>query len=247
MSTYEKLLELKKRKGAGYLVLIDPDKQPLEDAVSFAKHCEESGADGFLVGGSLLFSNQFDELIRAVKETVSIPVILFPGNGQQLSSHADAILFLSLISGRNAHYLIGEQVLSAPKIKAMKLEPISTGYVLIESGKTTAAEFMSHTKPIPREKPEIAVAHALAAEFLGMKLIYLEAGSGAEYSVPESMIRAVSQSVSVPLIVGGGICSPEEAREKVKAGASFVVTGNILENKKNEHLIADFAKAAHND
>ena len=247
MGTYDKLLELKKRRGAGYLVLIDPDKQTLEDAVSFAKNCEDNGADGFLVGGSLLFSNHFDELIRAVKETVSIPVILFPGNGQQLSPHADAVLFMSLISGRNAHYLIGEQVLSAPKIKALRLEPISTGYVLIESGKTTAAEFMSHTKPIPRDKPEIAVAHALAAEYLGMKFVYLEAGSGAECSVPEQMIRAVSQSASIPLIVGGGIRTPEDAREKVNAGASFVVTGNVLEKKNNAHLIADFAKAIHKD
>jgi phosphoglycerol geranylgeranyltransferase len=245
MDTYKKLLALRKQRGAGYLVLIDPDKQPLEEVVSFAKYCEDNGADGFLIGGSLLFSNHFDELIHDVKQAVSIPVILFPGNGQQLSPHADAILFLSLISGRNAHYLIGEQVLSAPKIKALNLEPISTGYILVESGKTTAAEFMSHTKPIPAEKPEIAVAHALAAEYLGMKFVYLEAGSGAERSVPEAMVHAVSHAVSIPIIVGGGIRSPEEARGKVKAGASFIVTGNVLEKKKNTHLIKDFAKAIH--
>ena len=245
MGIYEKLLALKKSRGAGYLVLIDPDKQPLDEVVSFARHCEDSGVDGFLIGGSLLFSNRFDELIHAVKQAVSIPVILFPGNGQQLSPHADAILFLSLISGRNAHYLIGEQVLSAPKIKALNLEPISTGYILVESGKTTAAEFMSHTKPVPEEKPEIAVAHALAAEYLGMKFVYLEAGSGAERSVPEAMVHAVSHSVSIPVIVGGGIRTPEDARVKVKAGASFIVTGNVLEKKKNTHLIKDFAKAIH--
>jgi phosphoglycerol geranylgeranyltransferase len=247
MSTYDKLLELKKRRGAGYLVLIDPDKQPLEDVVSFAKNCEEGGADGFLVGGSLLFSNHFDELIQAVKGTVSIPVILFPGNGRQLSRHADAVLFMSLISGRNPQALIGEQVMAAPLIHSLGLEAIPMGYMLIESGNVTAAQFMSNTSPIPREKPEIAVAHALAAEYLGMKLVYLEAGSGAEHSVPEPMIRAVSQSVSIPLIVGGGIRNPNEAREKVKAGASFVVTGNVLEKKDNAHLIADFAKAIHKD
>jgi phosphoglycerol geranylgeranyltransferase len=247
MGTYDKLMELKKRRGAGFLVLIDPDKQPPGDAASFAKQCEDGGADGFLVGGSLLFSNHFDELIRSVKETVSIPVILFPGNGQQLSRHADAVLFMSLISGRNPQTLIGEQVMAAPLVHSLGLEAIPMGYMLIESGNVTAAQFMSNTSPIPREKPEIAVAHALAAEYLGMKFVYLEAGSGAEHSVPEPMIRAVSQTVSIPLIVGGGIRNPDEAREKVKAGASFVVTGNILEKKNNAHLISDFAKAIHQD
>jgi phosphoglycerol geranylgeranyltransferase len=245
MNIYQKLLDIKKKKGAGYFVLIDPDKQSLKDVVSFAQNCEKCGVDGFLIGSSLLLSNHFDAMIQAVKKVVSIPVILFPGNGQQLSSHADAVLFMSLISGRNPHYLIGEQVLSAPKIKALKLEPIPTGYILIESGRTTAAEFMSHTKPIPRDKPEIAIAHALAAEYLGMKLIYLEAGSGAKQSVPDALIQAVSESVTVPLIVGGGIRSPEEARSKIVSGASFVVIGNVLEEIENTHLIHDFAKAIH--
>lgn len=245
MNIYKKLLDIKNNRGAGYLVLIDPDKQSLEEAGSFAQNCEKRGVDGFLIGGSLLLSNHFDAFIQAVKKEVTVPVILFPGGGQQLSPHADAILFMSLISGRNPQYLIGEQVLSAPKIKALKLEPIPTGYILIESGKTTAAEFMSHTRPIPKDKPEIAVAHALAAEYLGMKLVYLEAGSGAEQSVPDEFVQAVSQSVSIPLIVGGGIRTPEEARCKIKSGASFVVTGNVLEKRENTHLIADFANAIH--
>jgi phosphoglycerol geranylgeranyltransferase len=245
MSVYQQLLDIRSKKGGGYLVLIDPDKQSLKEVVSFAQNCAHYGVDGFLVGGSLLLSDHFDALIRAVKETVSIPVILFPGNGQQLSSHADAVLFMSLISGRNPHYLIGEQVLFAPKIKLLGLEPISTGYLLIESGKTTAAEFMSHTKPIPRDKPEIAVAHALAAEYLGMKLVYLEAGSGADQSVPEPMIEAVSKALSVPLIVGGGIRNPEDALKKINAGASFVVTGNVLEKENSPKFIANFAEAIH--
>lgn len=245
MTTYQKLLDIQKEKGAGYLVLLDPDKRSVEELVGFAKICEQNGVDAFLVGGSLLFTVQFDELIRSLKQAVQIPVILFPGNGSQLSKHADAVLFMSLISGRNPHFLIGEQVQSAPIIHSLNLEPISMAYLLIESGGMTAAEFMSNTKPIPREKPEIAAAHVLAAQYLGMKLVYLEAGSGAVQSVPERMIQVIKRIATVPLIVGGGIRTPEEAEEKVKAGASFVVTGNVLENGTGARLIKDFADAVH--
>ena len=245
MSTYQKLLDVRKTKGAGYLVLLDPDKRPVEDLVLVAEVCEAHGVDGLLVGGSLLFLEDFNGILKAIKASVSIPVILFPGNGSQLSKHADAVLFLSLISGRNPHYLIGEQVLSAPTVKALGLEPIPTGYMLVESGSATAVEFMSDTRPLPREKPEIVVAHALAGEYLGMKLVYLEAGSGAALSVPEEMIRAVCQAVSIPVVVGGGIQTPEVARAKVEAGADFVVTGNILEKQNDFSLIGEFANAVH--
>jgi len=245
MTVYKKMLDVRGEKGAGYLVLLDPDKRPVEELVSTAKECEARGVDGLLIGGSLIFSAQFDGVVKSIKASVSIPVILFPGNGRQLSRYADAVLFMSLISGRNPYYLIGEQVLSAPTIQSLGLEPISTGYMLVESGNTTSVEFMSDTRPLPREKPEIAVAHALAAEYLGMKMVYLEAGSGAEYSVPEEMIQAVREAVSIPLIVGGGIRTPDEAQEKVRAGASFVVTGNVLEEEKDFILIAEFARAIH--
>jgi phosphoglycerol geranylgeranyltransferase len=245
MSVYQRLLDIRDSRGAGYLVLIDPDKQSVDQLTAFAKTCEQQDADGLLIGGSLLFNDRFDKAVEAIKKAVQIPVILFPGNGRQLSRHADAVLFMSLISGRNANYLIGEQVISAPIVRALEIEPISMGYMLVESGATTAAEFMSHTKPLPRHKPEIAAAHALAAEYLGMKLVYLEAGSGAEQSVPEAMIHAVRNMVSIPVIVGGGIRKPEAAKAKVEAGASFVVTGNVLEKSENIRLVREFADAVH--
>lgn len=243
--TFENLNQIVKDHGAGYLVLIDPDKQSAEEVIDVAKKCEADNVDGLLIGGSLLFSTQFDLLIQQIKEAVNIPVILFPGNGRQISGFADAMLYMSLISGRNPQYLIDEQVHSAPVIHALKLETISTAYMLIESGRPTSAEFMSMTKPIPRHKPDITVAHALAAQYMGMKMIYLEAGSGAIHTVPDQMIAAVEKYVELPLIVGGGIRSPEEAVKKVKAGASFIVTGTILEDNGNHHMIKEFSKAIH--
>ena len=180
MSVYQNLLNIKKNKGAGYLILIDPDKRPFDDLLSLARQCEDQDVDGLLIGGSLLFISHFDKLVHDIKKEVSIPVILFPGSSRQLSEHADAVLFMSLISGRNPQTLIGEQVMAAPSVRALGIEPISMGYMLVESGQTTSAEFMSNTQPLPRNKPDIAVAHALAAEYLGMKLIYLEGGSGAD-------------------------------------------------------------------
>ncbi|MBN1783314.1 geranylgeranylglyceryl/heptaprenylglyceryl phosphate synthase [bacterium] len=245
MNTYQTLLDIRKKRGAGYLVLIDPDKKPMNQLIALARTCEEQGVDGLLIGGSLLFSTEFDRFVGEVKKAVSIPVILFPGSGRQVSGHADAIFFMTLISGRNPHYLIGEQVHTAPVVRSLKLEAIPTGYMLVESGKTTAAEFMSDSKPIPRHKPEIAVAHAMAGELLGLRLLYLEAGSGADQSVPESMIKAVTTSVGIPVIVGGGIREPEAARQKVLSGASFVVTGTVMEDQDNHARLGDFAAAIH--
>lgn len=244
-STFYDLMTVCDEKGAGYLVLIDPDKQSVDDMIHIAELCEQQGADGLLVGGSLLFSLDFDARVKALKEAVSIPVVLFPGTGMQLSAHADAMLFLSLISGRNPHFLIGEQVHAAPMIRAMDLETISTAYMLVESGITTAAQFMSNTMPLPRHKPEIAVAHGLAAQYMGMAIVYLEGGSGAEQSVPDAIIHTMSKYVELPLIVGGGIKTPEEARQKVEAGASFIVTGTVIENNHDQQLIHDFAQAIH--
>jgi len=205
----------------------------------------QNGADAILVGTSFLLSSDFDEMVKAVRDAVDVPVILFPGGISQLSPHADAILFLSLISGRNPELLIGQQVKAAPFIKRYALEPISTGYILVESGTLTTAEYVSTTRPVPRNKPDLAMALALAAEYLGMKLVYLEAGSGADRSVPEAMIRSVADYVSLPLIVGGGIRCPEHAREKVLAGASFVVVGNVLERMDDPGLLRDLADAVH--
>jgi phosphoglycerol geranylgeranyltransferase len=244
-SVYDKLLAIKEHKGSGYLVLIDPDKKSEAETLKTAETCAENGADAILVGSSHLISSRFNATIQAIKKAFDIPVIIFPGSTMQLSKYADAVFFLSLISGRNAEFLIGAQVLGAPIVRRMALEAIATGYMLIESGKTTAAEFMSNSKPIPRDKNDIAAAHAMAGEYLGLKLIYLEGGSGAVQSVPEEMIKAVTGSVSIPVAVGGGIRTPEDALKKVEAGASFVVTGNILETPNNLSLIREFAEAVH--
>lgn len=245
MTTFERLLKIKHDRGAGYLLLIDPDKIDPEKLPTFINKASKAGADAFLVGGSLMLSNEFDKTLKTIKENTKAPVIIFPGGVSQVSSEADAILFLLLISGRNPDYLIGNQVHAAPIIKRMNLEAISTGYMLIEGGNVTSAEFMSNTKPIPREKPDIAVAHALAAEIIGLKLLYLEAGSGAKQSVPDTMVKKVTKYCSLPVIVGGGIRTPEDAENKVKAGASFIVTGTIIEENSHSSVIQDFANAIH--
>ncbi len=245
MSVYNYLLDIVRRRGAGYIVLIDPDKHSRKQIGELVETACEGDADAIFVGSSIVLNSGFDNLVRLIKRIASVPVILFPGSTMQISRHADAILFLSLVSGRDPNYLIGEQVKAAPVIRHLGVEPISTGYMLIESGKMTSAEFMSNTRPIPRDKFDIAKATALAAEFLGMKLIYLEAGSGAAYPVKTEMIAEVNRYVRTPIIVGGGIRRPEEAHERVKAGASFVVTGNILEYKANRSLIREFAGAVH--
>lgn len=243
MSVYQKLLDVKDEKGAGFLVLLDPDRMSVPEIVDLTRKSEKGGADGFLVGSSLLLSTRFDEAVREIKANVKVPVIIFPGNANQVSRHADAILFLSLISGRNPHLLIGEQVKAAPAIKEFGLEPIPTGYMIIESGGTTSVQFMSDTQPIPRNKPDIVKAHALAAEYLGMKFVFLEAGSGADSSVPDNIVREVKEFISIPIIVGGGIKDPDVAYKKVKSGASFVVIGNFLE--EDDSLIKEFADAIH--
>lgn len=245
MKIYNFIEKVIQEKGAAYFVLIDPDKLSIEKTESFVKFCEKSDVDGFLMGGSLMVHGDLDESIKEVKKHCSLPTIIFPGSVNQVSKYADAILFISLISGRNAEHLIGKHVQASPLIKKYNLEPISTGYMLIESGKTTTAEYISESKPIPRHKPEIATATALAGEYLGMKLIYLEGGSGADNSVPNEMIKMVTQNLNIPVIVGGGIRSPETAREKVNAGAKIIITGNFFEDEKNRDLIPQFANAIH--
>jgi len=245
MTTWEKLLAIQKQWGTGYVVLIDPDKQPLENSVKLALRAEQEGADVIFIGGSLLSTPIFDELVKQTKDHVKLPVIIFPGGVQQISKHADAILFMSVISGRNPDLLIGQHVMASPIVRMLKLEALSMGYMLIESGRVTSAEFMSNTKPIPRDKVDIAVAHALAAEYLGMKLIYLEAGSGALQPVPDEMISAIARTCHLPIIVGGGIKTPEIARQKAEAGASFIVIGNVLETNSERGAISQFARAIH--
>jgi len=224
-------------------VLIDPDKQTEESLAQLVDLAENARTDFFFVGGSLLLEDRFEKTISYIKERSKIPVIIFPGNNYQISAKADAILFLSLISGRNPEYLIGQQVIAAPLIKEANLETIPTSYLLIDGGRISTTSYITQTVPIPNDKPDIAVATALAGEMLGMKLIYLEAGSGAINSVSAEMIKAVKKNISVPLIVGGGIRSAEQAEEICKAGADIIVVGNILE--KEPQLLMEISLAVH--
>ncbi len=245
METYNHILNTIKSKGAAYLVLLDPDKLSFEKSESFLKHCASAGVDGFLIGGSLMLSGNFEMMIEKVKANTNLPAIIFPGSIDQISPRADAILFLSVVSGRNADHLIGRHVIASPLIKRSGIEVISTAYTLIESTITSTAVYMSGSMPLPRNKPEIAAATTLAAEYLGMKLIYLEAGSGADQPVPDEMIKAVADVCTVPVIVGGGIRSPFVAREKVESGANIIVIGNYFEDENNWDMVKDFANAVH--
>ncbi len=229
-SVLEYLGEVRARRGAGYLTLLDPDRLSVEELEHRADLSVDVGADAILIGTSLMFNAHYAECFARIKARVSIPVISFPGGASQVVPTADALLFLSMISGRNPEFIIGEHVRAAPLLREYGVEAIPTGYMLVESGRMTSVEFMSGTRPLPRKKNDIAMAHALAAEYLGMKLIYLETGSGADAAVPDEMVRAVSDYVSLPLIVGGGIRDAETARAKVESGAGFVVTGSMVED-----------------
>lgn len=245
MKVFKKLTRIAEEKGGGYFVLIDPDTRKNDELKEFIKEICNRGVDAILVGGSLIIDGDFQSSLNLVKEASTVPIIIFPGSLQQLSPNADAILYISLISGRNPNYLFGDHVIAAPFIRKMGIEPISTGYMLFESGGTTTAEFISNTKPLPINKPEIAMAHALAAQYMGMNTVYLEAGSGADHSVPTKIVKAVSSYVDIPVITGGGIKTPDDARSKVEAGTTFVVTGNVLDDPENFELIDEFIRAIH--
>lgn len=238
---YKDLMESKARAEKKFAVLIDPDKLRLNSIDEIVNIAEEAKVDYFYIGGSLIVNNMLDEVISEIKSKSSIPTILFPGNSYQLSYKADGILFLSLISGRNAELLIGNHVISAPYLKVSGLEVMSTGYMLIDGGVSTTVQYISNTSPIPRKKHDIALSTALAGEMLGMKQIFLDAGSGAEHAVPAEMISAVSSAIDIPVIVGGGIRSGEQAAAAAQAGASVIVVGNAIE--ESPELIFEISKA----
>lgn len=222
-------------------ILVDPDSLKLKHLDVLIRQLQTVSVDYLLVGGSLILEDQLHSCIQTLKSALQLPIILFPGSPLQVSKEADGILFLSLISGRNPEYLIGNQVIAAPYIRAADLEVISTGYMLVDGGRPTAASYMSNAMPIPRDKNEIAVCTALAGEMLGLSTIYMDAGSGAEQAIPSEMIRAVAENIQVPLIIGGGIRSPKRAVAHLEAGADIIVVGTSVE--RDPGLLIDLSHA----
>ena len=236
---YKKMNDGKKK----FAVLVDPDKSTHAKIKKIATISENFAVDFIFYGGSLLTEDNHEKFISVLKDYCSIPVILFPGNYLQINRKADGILLLSLISGRNPEMLIGKHVIAAPYLRASNLEIIPTGYMLIESGRSTTVSYISNTTPIPADKEDIAVCTAMAGEMLGLKLIYMDAGSGAMNPVSLSMIQQVRKNISLPLVIGGGIKTSGQAAAISSAGADLVVIGNAIEN--NSPLIAQISEAIH--
>lgn len=226
----EQLISNKKAKRKSLAVLIDPDKvSDVASVKNLVNLCVENYVDFLFIGGSLMANDKFSQVVNIAKSNCNIPVVIFPGHHIQIDSKADAILLLSLISGRNPEFLIGQHVHAAPILKKSKIEILSVGYMLVSSGAPTSASYMSNTVPIPSDKPTIAACTAMAGEMLGLKSIYLDAGSGAESPVPQKIISRVARSIGVPLIVGGGLNSSSRINLALEAGADMIVLGNGIE------------------
>ena len=240
---YQGLVDAKAKNQKKFAVLLDPDKIRLKQFEKILELSIDSGVDYFFIGGSLIVSDILDSTLMKIREKCEIPMILFPGSSFQLSYKAEALLFLSLISGRNPELLIGKHVVVAPYLKISPLEIIPTGYLLVDGGVATTVTYMSNTNPIPANKPDIAASTALAGQFLGLKLMFLDAGSGAQNPVSIEMIHAVSETIEIPLITGGGIKTAERAYENLKSGADLIVVGDAIE--KSPELISEIAGAAH--
>lgn len=239
MNLYTSLSENKKQ----FVVLVDPDKYNTSQLIDLAILARKSMVSYLFVGGSLLSDDNLDNTLKVLKDHCDLPIIIFPGDIMQINSRADGILLLSLISGRNADLLIGKHVIAAPYLKKSGLEILPTGYMLIDSGRATTASYMSNSFPIPSDKDEIAVSTAMAGTMLGLKLIYMDGGSGALNPIPLSMIEKVKSKIEVPLIVGGGIRTPEEASDRFKAGADIIVVGNAIESRNT--LLAKIAEVVY--
>lgn len=240
---YQQFIERKQAGRKSFAVLIDPDKVDNEKIDQLLLLATEAQVDYFFVGGSLVISSHLDDCIRQIKSHSKIPVILFPGSPSQVSKYADALLYLSLISGRNPELLIGQHVISAPFVKSSGLEILPTGYMVVDGGAPTTVSYISNATPIPADKNEIAMCTAMAGEMLGMKLIYMDAGSGAKRAITEAMIEKVALHIEIPLIIGGGITEPEKAYRNCKAGADVIVVGNAIE--KDPLLIKEISHAVH--
>lgn len=240
------LLGLKKQRHKGFAILVDPDKVSESQLLRMTDQASAHGATCILVGGSLVQDTYIQQLVPLLKAHTPLPVILFPGSIQQVVPAADALFFLSLISGRNPDLLIGRHVEAVPLLRSSNLEVIPTGYLLVDGGKLTTAHYVSNTLPIPHDKHEIAVTTALAGQYLGMQVIYLDAGSGALHPVSSRMIQAVSQEITLPLVVGGGIRTEADAASAWQAGADLIVIGSVLEQEADPRggMIASLGKLA---
>jgi phosphoglycerol geranylgeranyltransferase len=235
------LLEKIESEGTIHLTLIDPEEVTSPQASRIASKAKLSGTSAIMIGGSTFFSAaHLDDVVKAVKRTVKIPIILFPSNVTGISRYADAIWFMSLLNSADPYFLMGAQVLGAPLIKKYRLEPIPLGYIIVGDGGT--AGVVGKAVPVPYNKPELAAAHALAGQYLGMRFTYLEAGSGARRPVPPEMIRLVKSYIDVPLIVGGGIKSRGQALAAASAGADIIVTGNVIENTEVKSKVAEIVE-----
>ncbi len=240
---YPHIQSLKAAKKKGFAVLIDPDKLDEKGLLTTIEVAKSAAVDFFFVGGSLVVTDTLDTVVSTIKKLCDIPVILFPGSPDQITPKADALLYLSLISGRNAELLIGQHVISAPFVKQSGLEIIPVGYMLVDGGTPTTVSYISNTNPIPSNKNDIASCTAMAGEMLGLKLIYMDAGSGAQKAIPTTMISQVAKYIQIPIIVGGGITTAEKAKENCIAGADIIVVGNAVE--KDPALIQSIATAIH--
>ena len=240
---YTHIQDLKAANKKSFAVLIDPDKLDEGALLTTIEIGKAALVDYFFVGGSLVVTDTLDKVVSTIKANSTIPVILFPGSPDQITPKADALLYLSLISGRNPELLIGQHVISAPFVKQSGLEIIPVGYMLIDGGTPTTVSYISNTNPIPSNKNDIASCTAMAGEMLGLKLIYMDAGSGAHRAIPTTMISQVAKYVQIPIIVGGGITSAEKAKENCLAGADIIVVGNAVE--KDPTLIKEMAAAIH--
>jgi phosphoglycerol geranylgeranyltransferase len=234
-------MEKMESEGTIHVTLIDPEKVTSSQASKVASKAKLSGTSAIMIGGSTFSSTaHLDDVVKAVKRSAKVPVILFPNNVTGISRYADAIWFMSLLNSVDPYFLIGAQILGAPLVKKYRLEPIPMGYIIVGEGGT--ASVVGKALPVPCNKPELAVAHALAGQYLGMRFIYLEAGSGAKKPVPPDMVRFVKSSIDVPLIVGGGIRSRSQALAAASAGADIIVTGNIIENAEVKSKVAEIVE-----
>lgn len=246
VSIYSQIRQLREQGKKQLAVLIDPDALHMQHIDKLIQLSRTSTIDYFFIGGSLITDDVMTKSIERLKKNTDIPTVIFPGSQFQVNNRADALLFLSLISGRNPELLIGQQVIAAPYIKNSELEVLSTGYMLIDGGVPTTASYISSTQPIPRDKPKIASSTAMAGEMLGHQLIYLDAGSGAKHPVSGQIIKSVRNAVDIPIIVGGGIRSIGQCESAIEAGADILVIGNAIENDPDQlSYFADYIHDLH--